>query len=148
MLSDPIDYVRQGALLATSMVLMQNAQHEPDSRLSAHRKLLQKVISDKHEDSMAKFGAIIATGLLDAGGRNMSISLLSKSGHKVMPAIVGIGVFTHFWCVLRARTRPRDAPRIPRRRRCSRAGACSCRHHGRVTAAAPAHHARVRDPPS
>ena len=97
LLSDPIDYVRQGALLATSMVLMQNAQHESDSRLSEHRKRLAKVVSDKHEDAMAKFGAIIATGLLDAGGRNMSISLLSKSGHKVMPAIVGIGVFTHFW---------------------------------------------------
>jgi 26S proteasome regulatory subunit N2 len=97
MLSDPVDYVRQGALLATSMVLMQNAQHEADSRLSAHRALLQKVVSDKHEDSMAKFGAIIATGLLDAGGRNMSISLISKSGHKIMPAIIGIGVFTHFW---------------------------------------------------
>jgi len=97
MLSDPIDYVRQGALVATSMVLMQNASHEADSRLSEHRKLLAKVASDKHEDTMAKFGAIIATGLLDAGGRNMTISLLSKSGHKVMPAIVGCAVFTHFW---------------------------------------------------
>jgi 26S proteasome regulatory subunit N2 len=46
---------------------------------------------------MAKFGAILATGLLDAGGRNMTISLLSKSGHKIMPAIVGCAVFTHFW---------------------------------------------------
>merc|ERR1719424_2526663 len=60
MLSDPIDYVRQGALVATSMVLMQNASHEADSRLSEHRKLLAKVASDKHEDTMAKFGAIIA----------------------------------------------------------------------------------------
>jgi len=97
MLTDPIDYVRQGALLATSMVLMQNADHSETSRLSEHRKLLAKVIADKHEDSLAKFGAIIATGLLDAGGRNMTISLLSKSGHKVMPAVVGMAVFTHFW---------------------------------------------------
>uniref|UniRef100_A0A7S2JSF5 26S proteasome regulatory subunit RPN2 C-terminal domain-containing protein n=1 Tax=Haptolina brevifila TaxID=156173 RepID=A0A7S2JSF5_9EUKA len=97
MLVDPIDFVRQGALLATSMVLMQNPNHEPDSRLSEHRKLLAKVVSDKHEDTMAKFGAIIATGLLDAGGRNMTISLISKSGHKIMPAIVGCAVFTHFW---------------------------------------------------
>ena len=97
MLSDPVDYVRQGALIATSMVLMQNPNHEDKSRLAEHRALLQKVVSDKHEDSMAKFGAIIATGLLDAGGRNMTISLMSKSGHKAMPAIVGCGVFTHFW---------------------------------------------------
>jgi hypothetical protein len=33
---------------------------------------------------MAKMGAILAVGLLDAGGRNMSISLTSKSG---MPKI-------------------------------------------------------------
>ena len=97
MLSDPIDYVRQGALIATSMVLMQSAAHEPDSRLTEHRKLLAKVAGDKHEDTMAKFGAIIATGILDAGGRNMSIALMSKSGHKIMPAIIGLGVFTHFW---------------------------------------------------
>ena len=30
-------------------------------------------------------------------GATCPISLLSKSGHKVMPAIIGIGVFTHFW---------------------------------------------------
>jgi len=92
-----VDSVRQGALIAASMILMQNSSHEDKSRLSEHRKLLEKVTSDKHEDTMAKFGAIIATGLLDAGGRNMTISLVSKSGHKAMPAIIGCGVFTHFW---------------------------------------------------
>ena len=97
MLSDPVDFVRQGALIATSMVLMQACNHAPDSRLSEHRKHLAKVIADKHEDSMAKFGAIIASGLLDAGGRNMTISLISKSGHKSMSSIVGMAVFTHFW---------------------------------------------------
>merc|ERR550537_1723855 len=44
MLTDPADYVRQGALLATSMVLMQNANHEEGSKLSEHRKLLAKVV--------------------------------------------------------------------------------------------------------
>jgi len=97
MLTDPVDYVRQGALLATSMVLMQNADHSESSRLTEYRKLLAKVIADKHEDTMAKFGAILATGLLDAGGRNCTISLLSKTSHKVMPAIVGCAIFTHFW---------------------------------------------------
>ncbi|KOO53804.1 psmd1 [Chrysochromulina tobinii] len=97
MLTDPVDYVRQGALIGTSMVLMQNADHSEASRLTEHRKLLAKVIADKHEDTMAKFGSILATGLLDAGGRNCTISLLSKTSHKVMPAIVGCAVFTHFW---------------------------------------------------
>ena len=97
MLSDPIDYVRQGALLASSMVLMQNSDHAPESKQSEHRKNLAKVVGDKHEDVMAKFGAILATGMLDAGGRNVTISLVSKSGQKNMGAIVGMAVFTHFW---------------------------------------------------
>mgnify|MGYP003683836563 CR=1 FL=1 len=97
MLSDPIDYVRQGALLASSMVLMQSSDHKPDSRLSKHREDLKKVVGDKHEDTMTKFGAILATGLLDAGGRNVTIALTSRTGNKIMPAIVGMGVFSHFW---------------------------------------------------
>ena len=97
MLSDPIDYVRQGALLAASMVLMQNSEHADDSKQAEHRKRLAKVVGDKHEEVMAKFGAILATGLLDAGGRNVTISLISKSGQKQMGGIVGMAVFTHFW---------------------------------------------------
>ncbi|KAL1524590.1 hypothetical protein AB1Y20_019480 [Prymnesium parvum] len=97
MLDDPVDFVRQGALLATSMLLMQSCNHGADSRLTEHRKHLQRVIADKHEETMAKFGAILATGLLDAGGRNMTIQLVSKSGQRSMSGIVGMAVFSHFW---------------------------------------------------
>ena len=31
------------------------------------RELYARVISDKHEDVMAKFGAIMAQGIIDAG---------------------------------------------------------------------------------
>ena len=31
------------------------------------RQLYSKIISDKHDDIMAKFGAILAQGILDAG---------------------------------------------------------------------------------
>jgi 26S proteasome regulatory subunit N2 len=31
------------------------------------RQLYSKVINDKHDDVMAKFGAILAQGILDAG---------------------------------------------------------------------------------
>lgn len=43
------------------------------SQVSQFRQLYSKVINDKHDDVMAKFGAILAQGILDAGmycGRN------------------------------------------------------------------------------
>jgi 26S proteasome regulatory subunit N2 len=55
------------------------------------------VIADKHEDSIAKFGAIIAQGIIDAGGRNATVSLQSRAGQNHMPSIVGLFVFTQFW---------------------------------------------------
>jgi len=94
--SDPVDYVRQGALLALAMVLIQyNKNQEP--KVESIRKLFQDKINDKHEELMCKFGAILATGLIDAGGRNVTVSLHSRSGHKNMTAIVGLAVFTQFW---------------------------------------------------
>ena len=56
-----------------------------------------QVIGDKHEDVMAKFGAILAQGIIDASGRNVTVSLQSRSGHTNMAAIVGLLVFNQFW---------------------------------------------------
>lgn len=61
------------------------------------RQLYAKVIVDKHEDVMAKFGAILAQGIIDAGGRNVTISLESRTGHTNMLAVVGMLLFTQYW---------------------------------------------------
>ena len=37
------------------------------SQMKTFRDLYAKVIGDKHEDVMAKFGAILAQGIIDAG---------------------------------------------------------------------------------
>ena len=58
---------------------------------------VDQVISDKHEDVMAKFGAILAQGIIDAGGRNVTVSLQSRTGHTSMLGVVGILVFTQYW---------------------------------------------------
>lgn len=96
MTRDPVDFVRQGALISLAMILIQQTD-ATNSKVSTVRKLYEKIISDKHEDSMAKFGAVLSQGIIDAGGRNVTISLLSRNGHTNMPAIVGMAVFSQFW---------------------------------------------------
>lgn len=96
MTNDPVNYVRQGALIASALILIQ--QNEVTCPKVAHfRQLYAKVIGDKHEDVMSKFGCILAQGIIDAGGRNCTISLQSRTGHTNMSAVVGIMVFCQFW---------------------------------------------------
>ncbi|CAH8821235.1 unnamed protein product [Trichobilharzia szidati] len=91
-----VPFVRQGALIANAMVLIQqNAVTCPKS-VDFRQKLL-KIIGDRHEDLLAKFGAIIACGILDAGGCNMTISLQTRTGNANMAAAVGLLIFQNFW---------------------------------------------------
>lgn len=94
--SDVVDFVRQGALIAMAMVMVQISEAS-DSRVGAFRRQLEKIILDKHEDTMSKMGAILASGILDAGGRNVTIKLLSKTKHDKITAVVGLAVFSQFW---------------------------------------------------
>ncbi|KAK8477395.1 hypothetical protein V6N13_064992 [Hibiscus sabdariffa] len=94
--SDVVDFVRQGALIAMAMVMIQ-INEASDSRVGTFRRQLEKIILDKHEDTMSKMGAILASGILDAGGRNVTIRLLSKTKHDKVTAVVGLAVFSQFW---------------------------------------------------
>ncbi|GKU98640.1 hypothetical protein SLEP1_g11615 [Rubroshorea leprosula] len=94
--SDVVDFVRQGALIAMAMVMVQ-INEASDTRVGAFRRQLEKIILDKHEDTMSKMGAILASGILDAGGRNVTIRLLSKTRHDKVTAVVGLAVFSQFW---------------------------------------------------
>ncbi|KAK4049515.1 proteasome regulatory particle base subunit [Microbotryomycetes sp. JL201] len=93
---DPADFVRQGACISLAMILIQQ-NDSANPKAASTRKIYEKMIGDKHEDSMAKFGAALSQGLIDAGGRNVTISMQNKSGSSNMPAIVGMALFTQFW---------------------------------------------------
>ncbi|GAA6007268.1 hypothetical protein JCM10207_001565 [Rhodosporidiobolus poonsookiae] len=93
---DPVDFVRQGACMALAMILIeQNETAHP--KVSTVRDIYKKMVADKHQDAMAKFGAALSQGIIDAGGRNVTISMQNKSGSANMPAIVGMALFNQFW---------------------------------------------------
>ena len=96
LVTDPIDFVRQGGLVAMAMVLLQHTEaYEP--RVGPFRKQIEGLIRDRYEEPMTKMGAILAQGILDAGGRNVNILLTSRNGHCRMTATVGMAVFCQFW---------------------------------------------------
>ena len=96
MAKDPVDFVRQGALIALGMILVQQSEAASPASVST-RAMYNKIIGDKHEDPMARFGAALGQGLIDAGGRNVTISLQSCAGSRNMNAIIGMALFCQFW---------------------------------------------------
>ncbi|KAL5115961.1 proteasome regulatory particle base subunit [Pleosporales sp. CAS-2024a] len=96
MMKDSTDFVRQGALISLSMIMVQQNE-SMNPKVIAIRKQLTKVVGDRHEDAMAKFGAALALGIIDAGGRNCTIGLQTPTGTLNMAAIVGMAVFTQYW---------------------------------------------------
>lgn len=93
---DPVDFVRQGACIALGMIFIeQNDTLNP--RVQAGRKTFDRILSEKHEEAMAKFGAALAQGLIDAGGRNVTITLQGRGGSNKTAAIVGMALFAQYW---------------------------------------------------
>lgn len=95
-LTDGVDFVRQGAYIALAL-LLQVATNLSEPKLADFRKSIEEVLSKQHGDQMTKLGAIMAIGLLDIGGRNMSLSLTTRSGMPKLEAISGLLIFTQYW---------------------------------------------------
>merc|ERR1711988_1497967 len=89
-----------GALLSLSLVLMQESVTKSKEAKKLREKcmeILTDPVKSKHQPTMAKFGALMACGILDAGGRNMCVALTSRSGFLRMGAVVGLCVWCHHW---------------------------------------------------
>lgn len=94
---DTVDFVRQGALIATSMILIQTNELTTP-KVKTFTKLYADTIKNKHEDALAKFGATLAQGIIDAGGRNVTINLENTQTNTLnIKAIVGLTVFVQSW---------------------------------------------------
>lgn len=94
MTKDSTDFVRQGAYIAGAMILIQS--NDKSIKARKYRKIFQKVISARHEDSMARFGAVLGAGIIDAGGRNVTINLC-PNGHVRRESVIGAAMFLQFW---------------------------------------------------
>ena len=86
----------KAALVASSMILIQHTELM-SPKAGFYRQHYAKVIGDKHEHTITKFGAILAQGIINAGGCNVTISLQSRTGHMNMKTAVGLLVFSQFW---------------------------------------------------
>ncbi|GMM37663.1 proteasome regulatory particle base subunit [Saccharomycopsis crataegensis] len=94
---DPVDFVRQGALIATSLILIQqNEKTYPD--LPKVKESFATVIGSKGQEGLAKFGAALSQGIIDAGGRNVTIGLENAhTGTLNVKGIVGLTLFLQSW---------------------------------------------------
>jgi len=97
MIEDMTDYVRQGALMGTAMIYMQKSDTCNGRKIRSFREKLATIISEKHQSTLTKMGAILATGILDAGGRNCSINLGSRNGFIKMSSAVGLALWLQHW---------------------------------------------------
>lgn len=64
--SDPSDFVRQAAFMGVGLLLQTHTEGSAPG-VASLRENMRSVISDKHEDPLAKLGALLGFGLLDAG---------------------------------------------------------------------------------
>lgn len=96
LLSDSVDFVRQGALIALGLVLQgENDAHLP--RVKVIRERMWSMIEARTESTMSKMGALLGLGLLEMGGRNVAVSMISRSGFQNPASVVGLAVFLQYW---------------------------------------------------
>eukprot|EP00934_Nitzschia_sp_Nitz4_P003634 Nitzschia sp. Nitz4//scaffold3_size479765//185174//188503//NITZ4_000076-RA/size479765-processed-gene-1.443-mRNA-1//-1//CDS//3329550686//3624//frame0 len=97
MLDDMTDYVRQGALMGTAMLYMQQGDTANGRKVRTFREKLASIVSEKHQSALTKMGAILSAGLIDAGGRNCALTLGSRNGFTKMNTAVGLALWLQHW---------------------------------------------------
>lgn len=95
MRDDLVDLVRQGVYIALALVMVQLTEKEVP-RVKEFRQMLDTRIGDRRESLSSKVGCILASGLLDAGGRNCTFAL-HRDRHRLNKAVVGLFMFSQYW---------------------------------------------------
>lgn len=94
---DPVDFVRQAAMIALALIMIQQTE-KLNPKVAEINELFLNVATNKHQEGLAKFGACIAQGIMNAGGRNVTIQLENPDMATLdAKSIVGLAVFSQFW---------------------------------------------------
>ncbi|KAJ2706945.1 proteasome regulatory particle base subunit [Coemansia spiralis] len=96
MLRDPVDFVMEAASIALAFILVQHNEALVP-KVAEVRSGLARVIETKNIELVAKFGSVVAQGILDAGGRNVTISLTTGDGQLNAAACAGMLLFAQSW---------------------------------------------------
>ena len=94
--TDPQYLVRQAALIASGLIFSQTTLKQEEG-IKEFNENLQKILGDKDEHLLIKFGAMISKGLMDLGGKNCVINLVSNTGENKMKSIIGMCLFTQYY---------------------------------------------------
>jgi len=78
-------------------MVLQQASEARSPSVKKFRDSLMSIINDKHQPVIAKSGAILATGIIDAGGGNVVVSMQSRAGFIKMGGAVGVMMFLQHW---------------------------------------------------
>jgi len=97
LLDDKTDFVRQGAMIGAAFLLAQ-VRPEVDARAKRFREKIFAVVSDnKQASTMTRMGALLASGIVDAGGRNAFLSIIGSNGLPKPPAVAGFILWVQYW---------------------------------------------------
>lgn len=96
LLLDSTDFVRQAALMSMGLVLQQESPAHLPTVATVRDKMLS-LVGDRTTPSMARMGAVFGLGIMDAGGRNSVVSMVSRNGVIKPTAVVGVALWLQHW---------------------------------------------------
>ncbi|KEG04733.1 26S proteasome regulatory subunit RPN2, putative [Plasmodium vinckei vinckei] len=97
LLTDTTDFVRQSAFISLGLIFQQSNENVSPN-FKKFKDEIMKILSDKHEDIIAKFGATVGLGLLDICGRNAISTFFTRRANIIRPqSAVGFCLFCQLW---------------------------------------------------
>ena len=68
-----------------------------EPKVATIKKLFKRMTSDRNEEILSRMGSIISNGIINAAGRNATISLTTRDGNIRQNAITGLVLFMQHW---------------------------------------------------